>query len=110
MLIENANSAAIAATTPAAAKTALANAIAAQSTLNTAASAITSIQNALQAVANARRQREMDERALTNNSSLIQHLRDNKLLSDAVLGAAGANLTADSIVVGAVGTTTSHPG
>ena len=85
-LIESANSAAIAATTPAAAQTALANARAAQSTLNTAASAITSIQSALQTVANARRQRETDERALTNNSSLIQHVRDNKLVSDAVLG------------------------
>ena len=97
-LIENANSAAIAATTPAAAQTALANARAAQSTLNTARSAITSIQSALQTVANARRQRETDERALTNNSSLIQHVRENKLVFDAVLAA----LDADSIDVGQV--------
>ena len=38
--------------------------------------------------------------ALTNNSSLIQHLRDNKLLADTVLGAEGAILTAASLVVG----------
>ena len=107
-LIENANSAAIAATTPAAAQTALANARTAQSTLNTAASALSSIQSAVQAVANARRQREMDERALTNNSSLIQHVRDNKLLSDALLGAltAGNSPTTGSIRVGSIGATT----
>lgn len=102
-LIENANTAAIAATTPASAQAALENARTAQSTLNTAASEIASIQGAVQAATNARTQREADERALTNNSSLIQHLRDNKLLSDAVLGAAGANLTVASIVVGQAG-------
>ena len=104
--IIDANTAAIAATTPAAAQAALTAARTAQGALNTAVSAITSIQSAVQAVTNARRQREADERALTNNSSLIQHLRDNTLLADAVLGAAGANLTAASIVVGPVGDTT----
>ena len=77
--IVSANSAATEATTPAAAQTALANARRAQSDLNAAASALSSIQSAVQMVTNARTQREMDERALTNNSSLIQHLRDNKL-------------------------------
>ena len=108
-LIESADDAAQAATTPAAAQAALASATTAQNTLNAAASAITSIQSAVQAVTNAREQREANQIALTNNSSLIQHLRDNKLLSDAVLGVAGANLAVpgdatDSIVVGPVGT------
>ena len=98
--IVSANTAATLATTPAEANTALGNARAAQGTLNTAASAISGIQGAVQAAANQRQQREANERALTNNSSLIKHLRDNKLLLDAVLGAAGVNLTADSLVVG----------
>ena len=97
--IVSANTAAIAAATPAAAQTALTNAQTARNTLSTAADAIVSIQSAVQAVTNARNQREMDERALTNNSSLIQHLRDNKLLSDTVRDA----LTIDSIVVGGAG-------
>ena len=84
-LIENANSAAIAATTPAAAQTALDNARTAQGTLSTAALAISSIQGIVQAVTNARMQREANELALTNGSSLIQHVRDNKLVSDAIL-------------------------
>ena len=84
-LIESANSAAIAATTPAAAQTALTNAETAQSTLNTARSAITSIESALQTVANARTQREMDERGQTGGSSLIKYLSDNKKVSDEVL-------------------------
>ena len=100
-LIVSANTAATLATTLAEANTALGNARAAQGTLNTAASAISGIQGAVQAAANQRQQREANERALTNNSSLIKHLRDNKLLFDAVLGAAGVNLTADSLVVGA---------
>ena len=106
-LIVSANSDAQAATTPAAARAALADAQMAQIDLNAAASAITFIQNAVQAVTDARTRREADQLALTNNSSLIQHLRDNKLLSDAVLGAAGVNLTtgatadAGSIRVGA---------
>ena len=102
-LIVSANSDAQAATTPAAALAALERARTAQNTLNTAASAITFIRDAVQAVTNARMQREADQIALTGGSSLIQHLRDNKLLSDAVLGAAGANLTATSLVVGAAG-------
>ena len=102
-LIESASSTASAATTPAAAQTALESAKTAQGNLNTAASAITSIQNALQAIADARNQRKADDLALTGGSSLIKHLRANKLLADAVLGTAGANLTAASLVVGAAG-------
>ena len=100
-LIVSANTAATLATTPAQANAALESARAAQGTLNASASAISSIQGAVQAAANQRQQREADEMALTGGSSLIRHLRDNKLLADAVLGAAGANLTATSLVVGA---------
>ena len=106
-LIVSANTAATLATTPEEANAALANARAAQGTLNASASAISGIQGAVQAAANQRRQREEDEKALTNNSSLIKHLRANKLLVDGVLGAAGAKLvrgtdaTTGSIRVGA---------
>ena len=88
-----------AATTPAQADGALADARAALGDLITAQSAVASIQSAVEAVAEARRLREADEAALTNNSSLIKHLRDNKLLADGVRDA----ITADSIVVGAAG-------
>ena len=104
-LIENANSAAIAATTPAAAQTALDNAKTAQSTLNTADSAITSIQGIVQAVTNARMQREANELALTNGSSLIQHVRDNKLVFDAILADLKDTAT-DPLNVGLAGATT----
>ncbi len=98
-LIVSANTAATLATTPAEANTALGNARAAQGTLNTSASAISSIQGAVQAAANRRMQREVDERALTNNSGLIKHLRDNKLLADAVRD----SLEAGSLVVAGAG-------
>ena len=84
-LIVSAKTAATTATTPAQANTALANAKAAQSTLNTSASAISSIQGAVQAATNRRQQQAADELALTNGSSLIKHVRDNKLLSKALL-------------------------
>ncbi len=105
-LIESANSAAIAAGTLAAAQTALENARTAQGTLNTELSALSSIERNVRMVTNARMQGEDDLRALTNNSSLIQHLRDNKLLSDAVLGVEGGNLDATRLVVSAVGSAT----
>ena len=95
-LIVSANTAATLATTPEQANAALANARAAQGTLNASASAISSIQGAVQAAANQRQQREADEMALTGGSSLIRHLRDNKLLADAVKG----SLAATSLVVG----------
>ena len=99
--IVSANTAAIAATTPAAAQTALANARTAQSTLSTAASAISSIQSAVRMVTNAREQRETDERALTNNSSLIRHVRDNKLVFDDILTDLKSSAT-DPLTVAAV--------
>ncbi len=96
--IEDARDAADAATTPAEAESALDDARAALADLISAQSAVAAIQSAVNAVAAARMQREADEAALTNNSGLIKHLRDNKLLADAVKG-----LTAGSIVVGAAG-------
>ena len=99
-----ASRAANAATTPAAAEMAVADANRALGDLMTAQSAIASIQSAVNAVAEARRQQEANEMALTGGSSLIKHLRDNKLLADAVLGAAGAKLTAASLVVDRAGT------
>ncbi len=81
----DANNAARVATTLAAAQAARADATTAQSDLNTAALAISTIERTVLMVTNAREQREADVRALTNNSSLIQHLRDNKLVFDAIL-------------------------
>ena len=90
--IVSANTAATLATTPAEANTALGNARAAQGTLNTSASAISSIQGAVQAAANQRQQREADALAATNGSSLIQHVRDNKKVYDALLPLADASI------------------
>ena len=104
-LIVNANTAAIAATTPTEADTALTNARTAQGTLNTAASTIGTIRSAVQTATNARQQRAMDEATLTNDSSLIQHVRDNKLVYDNVLDA----LDADSIEVVATGYSAAYP-
>lgn len=99
--IVSANSAARAATTPAAAQTALDNARTAQNTLNIEASAISSIETAVRTMTNARTQREMDETAQTGGSSLIKHLRDNKKVSDAVLASLRGATPANFIVVGA---------
>ncbi len=101
--IVSAQSAASTAATPAAAQIALTNAQTAQNTLNTAVSSIEAIKRTVQAVTDARMGQERAQLALTNNSSLIQHLRDNKLLADTVLGTEGAILTAASLVVAAAG-------
>ena len=101
-LIESASSTASAATTPAAAQTALESAKTAQGNLNTAATAITSIQNALQAIADARNQRKADDLALTGGSSLIKHLRANKLVFDDIL-ADLKDTTTDPLNVGQAG-------
>ena len=102
--VESANTAGNAATTPAAAESAVANANAALGDVRSAQSAVAAIQNAVNAVAEARRQREADEVALTNNSSLIKHVRANKLLADALLADLVSADGGDSrIVVGAVG-------
>ena len=107
--IVSANTAAQAATTLAAAQAALADAQTAQNTLNTEATAISSIESTVRMVTNAREEREANQLALTNNSSLIQHVRDNKLVSDAILAAlvtAEASATPDSpLTVGQVDAT-----
>ena len=83
--IEDAKDTADAATMPEDAESALAEAQAALGDLRTAQSSVGSILSAANAVASARRQRQASETALTNNSSLIKHVRDNKLLSNALL-------------------------
>ncbi len=100
--IENARDAADAATTPAVAESALADARAALADLITAQQSVASIRSDVEAVATARRQREANEAALTNNSLLIQHVRANELLSDALL----ADLVPDRLLVGGVGSAT----
>ena len=109
-----ASSAGDAATTLAQAQTAVTDAQAALANLAAAQSAAASIQSAVEAVASQRQQREADEAALTNNSSLIRLVRDNKLLSDAVLDVAalttGTTATDGSIVVGEVGATARDAG
>ena len=82
-----ANSAGDAATTLAQAQTAVEQARAALAILEDAQSAVASIQSAVAAVASQREQQVADETALTGGSSLIRHLRDNRKISDAVLGA-----------------------
>ena len=99
--VEGASSAGNAATTVAAAQSAVASARAALGDVTAAQSAVAAVQSAVNAVAEARRQREADEIALTGGSSLIRHLRDNRKVSDAVLGA----LAPASIVVGSTGGT-----
>ena len=105
--IEAAGAAANAATTPAAAELALGQAQAALDDLIAAQSAAASIQSAVETVASQRQQIQADVTALTNNSTLIQLVRANKLLSDAVLGAAalttGTANNDGSIVVGPAG-------
>ena len=100
--IVSANNAAQAATTLAEARAALADAQTAQNSLNTEATAISSIESAVRMFTNAREQREADEMAQTGGSSLIQHLRDNRKVSDSVLG----SLAAGSLLVGATGDNT----
>ena len=84
--ILGASAAANAATRPAQAETAVAEARAALSDLRGAESSLASLRSRVEAVADARRQRELDEAARTGGSSLIQRLSDNKKVSDAVLG------------------------
>ena len=72
-------------TTPAAAEGAVDSARAALSTLSNAQSAAAAIQSAVDAVANLREQEAEEDRLATNGSSLIQHVRDNKLVYDTVI-------------------------
>ena len=100
--IVRASGVANAATTPAAAEGAVASARAALSTLSNAQSAAAAIQSAVDAVANLREQEAEEDRLATNGSSLIQHVRDNKLVYEAVLNqlglAGGSNV--DPLAIG----------
>ena len=87
------------ATTPAAAEGAVANARAALSTLSNARSAAEGIRSAVDAVANLREQQAEEERLATNGSSLIQHVRANKLVYDTVITGL-KTVSADILVVG----------
>ena len=84
------------ATTGAQAEGAVSDAQAALNDLISAQQSLASLLSAVNAVAGARRQLEEDEKLATNGSSLIQHVRDNKKVYDAVIG----SLDADSITVG----------
>ena len=81
------------------AQMAVTNAQAALATLTAAQSAAAGIQSAVEAVASQRQQMQADVIELTNGSSLIQHVRANKLLSDALL----EDLVADRLLVSGVG-------
>ena len=97
------SAAANAATTPEEAEMAVTDAVAKLADLTLAQSGAESIQNAVLAVASQRQQRVTDERALTNNSSLIKHVRANKLVSDTLLTDLVTN-GADRLNVGPTGT------
>ena len=91
-----------AATTPAVAEGAVTSARAALTILSNAQSAAAGIHSAVQAVANLREQEAEEDRLATNGSSLIQHVRDNKLVYDAVLRELGltGGSNADPLVIG----------
>ena len=114
--IVRASGVAATATTPAQAEGAVASARAALSTLSNARAAAAGIQSAVDAVANLREQQAEEDRLATNGSSLIQHVRDNKLVYNALLmnlGGTGSATPgvpiANTIEVGATGDTTTDP-
>ena len=96
------------ATTPAAAEGAEAEARAALSRLRNAQSSAVALQSTVEAVANLREQQAEEERLATNGSSLIEHVRDNKIVYDNVLTGNAAisglislkAVNADTLVVG----------
>ena len=95
-----------AATTGAQAEGAVASANAALGRLNVARTAAVGIQNRVEAVANLREQQATEDRLATNGSSLIQHVRENKLVYDGILEILGVTggANADPLVVGATDT------
>ena len=88
------------ATTGAQAEGAVSDAQAALNDLISAQSSLASLLSAVNAVANAREQQQRDEELATNGSSLIQHVRDNKLIYDALLSFLTG--TEDPLTVGPV--------
>ena len=105
--IVRASGVANAATTPAAADGAVASARAALSTLSNARAAAEGIRSAVDAVANLREQQAEEERLATNGSSLIQHVRANRIVYDAVI-ADLKNAGTDPLTVGPAASGTSE--
>ena len=97
--IVRASGVANAATTGAQAEGAVASANAALGRLNVARTEAVGIQNRVEAAANLREQQAAEEQLATNGSSLIQHVRDNKLVFDAVI-ADLKNTGTDPLTVG----------
>ena len=87
------------ATTGAQAEGAVSDAQAALNDLISAQQSLASLLSAVNAVAGARRQLEEDEKLATNGSSLIMHVRDNKLVYDTLITGLKA-VSADTLVVG----------
>ena len=79
------------ATTGAQAEGAVADAQGALNDLISAQQSLASLLSAVNAVANAREQQKRDEELATNGSSLIQHVRDNKIVYDAMSGRPGGH-------------------
>ena len=98
-----------AATTLAQAQTAVTDAQAALANLAAAQSAAASIQSAVEAVASQREQMVADEAALTNNSSLIKHLRNNEIISKGVLAGTGLTAAVNLIVGDTTTNSASYP-
>ncbi len=105
--IVRASGVANAATTPAAAEGAVTSARAALTTLSNARAGAAAIQSAVEAVAGLREQQAEEERLATNGSSLIRHVRDNKLVYNAVI-ANLKNTATDPLTVGPAASGTSE--
>ena len=101
-----------AATTGAQAEGAVVSANAALGRLNVARTEAVNIRSRVEAVGNLREQQAAEEQLATNGSSLIKHVRANKLLVDGVLGAAGAKLVpgADAVTGSIRVGTATNPG
>ncbi len=99
--ILGATAAANVATTGAQAEAAVSDAQTALNDLISAQQSVANILSAVNAIANLRQQQEQDERLATNGSGLIEHVRANKIVYDAILAA----MTADAAVNMTVGET-----
>ena len=99
-----------AATTGAQAEGAVVSANAALGRLNVARTEAVNIRSRVEAVGNLREQQAAEEQLATNGSSLIKHVRDNKLVFDAVI-ADLKNTATDPLTVGpaATGSEATYP-
>ncbi len=87
------------ATTGAQAEGAVLDAQAALNDLISAQQSLASLLSAVNAVANLREQQQRDEELATNGSGLIQHVRENKIIYDAIL-ADLVNTNTDPLTIG----------